>query len=148
MDDLTVRSAQQGDLNELTELMYGYIVDFYKRPKPPIEKLHSLIGMLLFEQQGIQFVASQNGKLVGFATLYFTFSTTRTDKITVMNDFYVVEEMRGKGVAASLFEACHTFSKENGFAHMSWVTAIDNKRAQRFYEKMGGKSGDWINYSI
>lgn len=148
MDNVVVRVAEIGDLNELTTLMYEYIVDFYACPKPPIVKLHSLIGMLLYKQQGIQFVASQHEKLLGFATLYFSFSTTRTDKITVMNDLYVVAEMRGTGVAKSLFEACHFFTKENGYAHMSWVTAADNRRAQRFYEKMGGKSGNWINYSI
>jgi GNAT superfamily N-acetyltransferase len=148
MDDLVVRPAQHGDIDELTELMYAYIVDFYQRPKPPVEKLHALIGMLLFKQQGIQFVAWQNGKLVGFATLYFTFSTLRTDKIAVMNDLYVAEEVRGTGVAASLFEACHTYATENGYAHMSWVTADDNRRAQRFYAKMGGQAADWINYSI
>lgn len=148
MDDTVVRTAEISDLDQLTTLMYEYIVDFYARPRPSIEKLHSLIGMLFYKQQGVQFVASQNGKLVGFATLYFSFSTTRTGKITVMNDLYVTEEMRGTGVAKSLFEACHSFTNENGYAHMSWVTASDNKRAQRFYEKMSGKSGDWINYSI
>jgi len=148
MNDVEVRTAVISDLNELTTLMYEYIVDFYARPKPPIEKLHSLIGMLHYKQQGIQFVASQNGKLVGFATLYFSFSTIRTDKITVMNDLYVIKESRGTGVAKSLFEACHSYSKENGYAHMSWVTAADNSRAQRFYEKMDGKFGDWITYSI
>lgn len=148
MVDVLVRPAQHGDLNQLTNLMYEYIVDFYERPRPPVENVQSLIHMLLFKQQGIQFVASEAGNLLGFATLYFTFSTTRTEKVTVMNDLYVIEAMRGKGIAAALFEECHTFTKDNSFAYMSWVTARDNKRAQRFYEKMGGKAEDWVNFSI
>lgn len=148
MADVRVRPAHYTDLDQMTDLMYEYIVDFYKRPKPPLEKVHSIFHLLLFHQQGIQFVAEKDGKLVGFTTLYFTYNTTRADKITVMNDLYVVEEIRGTGVAADLFRACESYTKENGYFHMTWVTASDNKRAQRFYDKMGGKTADWVNYSI
>lgn len=145
---ITVRPVEQGDKQEVISLMYEYIVDFYQRPRPSIDKVHSLFDTLLENQLGIQFIAKQEGKAVGFATLYFTFSTTRADKITVMNDLYVVEEARGAGVAQELFQACETFTKDNGYACMSWITATDNYRAQRFYEKMGGVRGDWLNYSI
>ncbi|MFC4559763.1 GNAT family N-acetyltransferase [Virgibacillus kekensis] len=145
---LIVRTVESKDKNQLTELMYQYIVDFYKRPKPSIEKVHNLIEMLLEKNKGIQYVAEQKGTLLGFATLYFTFSTTKADKITVMNDLFVVENARGTGVAQELFKSCEKFTKENGYAHMSWITASDNKRAQQFYEKMGGSIGNWLNYSI
>jgi ribosomal protein S18 acetylase RimI-like enzyme len=65
-----------------------------------------------------------------------------------MNDLYVIEEMRGKGVAGKLFEACSTYTNDNDYAAMVWETAKDNKRAQRFYEKMGARPGDWITYTI
>lgn len=145
---LIVRTIETKDKNQLTELMYQYIVDFYKRPNPSIEKVHNLIETLLEKNKGIQFIAEQDRELLGFATLYFSFSTTKADKITVMNDLFVVENARGTGVAQELFKSCEKFTKENGYAHMSWVTATDNKRAQRFYEKMGGSIGDWLNYSI
>ncbi|MGC9934339.1 hypothetical protein [Priestia aryabhattai] len=38
----TVRKAEPKDINPLTELMYEYIVDFYERPEPPMEKVHQL----------------------------------------------------------------------------------------------------------
>lgn len=145
---VNVRPADQKDKQELTSLMYEYIVDFYQRPRPAVEKVHFLIDLLLEKEEGIQFVAEKEGKLAGFATLYFTYSTTRADKITVMNDLYVVEEERGAGVAQKLFKACENYTKEHGYFHMSWVTAPDNYRAQRFYEKMGGKRADWLNYTI
>ncbi|WP_175480533.1 GNAT family N-acetyltransferase [Gracilibacillus ureilyticus] len=145
---LIVRQAVSQDIPGLTELMYTYIVDFYQRPKPAAEKIDQLIDMLLTHDQGIQFVAEKDEELVGFATLYFSYSTTKADKITVMNDLFVVENERGNGVAQELFQACHHYSNENDFAHMAWVTVKDNYRAQRFYEKMGGTTGDWINYSI
>ena len=145
---IIIRTSETKDLNQLTDLMYQYIVDFYERPKPPIEKVHYLIETLLEKKKGIQYVAEHDGELLGFATLYFSFSTTKADKITVMNDLFVIEKTRGTGVAQQLFKSCEKFTKENGYTHMSWVTAPENKRAQRFYEKMGGSLGNWLNYSI
>jgi GNAT superfamily N-acetyltransferase len=143
-----VRSATAADLPQLTTLMYAYIVDFYKRPAPPENQVHDLIRMCLAGERGTQFVAEQDGRLVGFATLYFSFSTLRAQPVTVMNDLYVVEEARGTGVAADLFGACLRYTRENGYACMTWETDRDNYRAQKFYAKMGGEIEGVLLYSI
>jgi len=143
-----IRDAELDDLNDLSELMYEYIVGFYKKPRPDIEKLHQLIQTLLQKKEGVQFVAEQEGKLIGFATLYFTFSTMKADRYTVMNDLFVIEPLRDTEVEAHLFLECQRYTQEHQFTHMSWITAADNKRAQRFFDKMGGVQGDWINYTI
>jgi ribosomal protein S18 acetylase RimI-like enzyme len=145
---LVIRNAEPDDLNSLTELMYEYIVGFYKKSRPTTEKLHQLIQTLLEKREGVQFVALQDGKLVGFATLYFTFSTMKADKYTVMNDLFTIEQYRDTEVESQLFLECHRYTKEHQFTHMSWITATDNKRARRFFDKMGGIQGDWVNYSI
>ncbi|WP_026674734.1 GNAT family N-acetyltransferase [Alkalihalobacterium bogoriense] len=148
MESVIVRKAKKEDQQQLLALMNEYIVDFYNCPKPAGEKLERLVLQLLEREIGFQFIAEVNGNLVGFATLYFSFSTTKAEQIVVMNDLYVIEPWRGKGVAKLLFEACFAYKVNNGFATMMWETAETNKRAQRFYEKMGGKKGDWIMYSI
>jgi N-acetylglutamate synthase-like GNAT family acetyltransferase len=98
-----IRNAEPNDVNGLTELMYEYIVGFYKNPRPAAEKLHNLIFNLLEKQAGIQFVVEQDGELIGFATLYFAFSTMRADKITIMNDLFVMEPYRDTEVESQLF---------------------------------------------
>jgi GNAT superfamily N-acetyltransferase len=143
-----VRRTTAADLPALTDLLYAYIVDFYRRPAPPAEQVHALIGVCLQGERGVQFVAEQDGRLIGFATLYFTYSTLRAQPASIMNDLYVVEDARGSGAAAALFGACRRYTQENGFAFMTWETARENHRAQRFYAKMGGEQGDWLTYSI
>ncbi|MEK8131345.1 GNAT family N-acetyltransferase [Paenibacillus filicis] len=145
---LVIRFAELDDLNGLTEVMYEYIVGFYKNPRPATEKLHQLIQTLLEKQEGVQFVALQDGKIVGFATLYFTFSTMKAAKYTVMNDLFVIEQLRETEVESQLFLECHKYTKEHQFTHMTWITAADNKRAQQFFDKMGAIQGDWVNYSM
>jgi GNAT superfamily N-acetyltransferase len=148
MTQVTIRQPHLEDVLQLKELMIRYIVDFYRYRQPDDEKLNELIHVLLEQQEGIQFVAEAEGELVGFATLYFSFSTLRAAKIAIMNDLFVLEEYRGKGVAPKLFAACKGYAARNRYATLSWTTAKDNLRAQRFYEKMGGEQGKWLTYSI
>jgi ribosomal protein S18 acetylase RimI-like enzyme len=148
MAQVTIRQPLVEDTSRLKELMIQYIVGFYKFREPDDAKLNELIHVLLEQREGIQFVAESEGKLVGFATLYFSYSTLRATKIAVMNDLFVIEEFRGQGAAAKLFAACKGYAARNRYANMSWTTAKDNLRAQRFYEKMGGERGDWLTYSI
>lgn len=145
---VVIRNAEQDDLIRLTDLMYEYIVGFYKKPRPATEQVHHLIQTLLEKQSGIQFVAEQSGELIGFATLYFTFSTMKANKIAIMNDLFFMEEYRGTEVETQLFLECQRYSQEHGFSYMSWITATDNKRAQDFFDKMRAVQGDWVNYSI
>ncbi|MED1800815.1 GNAT family N-acetyltransferase [Brevibacillus porteri] len=143
-----IRSAAADDVNSLTELMHEYVVGFYQNPWPGTEKIHNLIQTLLEKQQGVQFVVEQEGKLIGFATLYFTISTMKADKITLMNDLFVLEQYRDTEVESQLFLECQRYTQKQGFAHMTWITSIQNNRAQLFFEKMGGVRGNWVNYSI
>src|SRR4051794_41923891 len=50
------------------------------------------------EREGVQFVArAESGAAVGFATVFWTWSTTRAARIGVMNDLFVAAEARGAG---------------------------------------------------
>jgi hypothetical protein len=75
---VVIRPATEQDISELYELMLQYIVDFYKQPVPKERDLKDLIHYLMENpSSGLQFVAEHQGELVGFATLYFTFSTLK-----------------------------------------------------------------------
>jgi ribosomal protein S18 acetylase RimI-like enzyme len=142
-----VRRAEARDVPELAPLMLEYIVGFYRQPRPSDEDLHALIDVLLKGEEGVQFVAEEDGRLAGFATLYFTWGTLVAAREAVMYDLYVVEDARGSGVAQDLFQACVEESRRRGCKEMVWETAPDNRRAQRFYDKMGAIRGPWITYS-
>ncbi|HEX2024781.1 MAG TPA: GNAT family N-acetyltransferase [Actinomycetota bacterium] len=143
-----VRRAEARDVPQLAPLMLEYIVDFYRQPRPSDGDLHALIDVLLKRDEGVQFVAEDDGRLTGFATLYFTWGTLVAAREAVMYDLYIVQEARGSGVARDLFEACVEESRRRGCKEMVWETAPDNHRAQRFYEKMGATRGPWVTYSI
>jgi GNAT superfamily N-acetyltransferase len=144
-----VRIAEPEDITNLTELMYEYIVGFYQNPAPLINNIHHLIRTLFDKQQGIQFVVEDNDRLVGFATLYFTFSTMKAEKIAVMNDLFVTEPYRDTELESQLFLACKNYCINQGYANMTWITSINNTRAQSFFHTMNAVQGkDWVHFSI
>lgn len=145
-----VRRAVTEDRQALKALMVEYIVDFYKSPKPSDEKLDQLMDMLAQGAEGEQWVAELEGssELVGFTTIYYTYSTLRASKVAIMNDLYVKSNVRGAGVGEALFNACKASARAQGLPSLGWETAADNERAQRFYARMGGSKGSWISYSI
>lgn len=148
MTDVVVRRAERRDFPRLAELMHEYVVDFYRQPEPDPEAMDRLREAMLEGESGIQLVAESDGDLVGFATIYFSWTTFTGERIGIMNDLYVAGSHRGSGAAQALFEACRAECRTRGFDEMTWETAPDNHRAQRFYQKVGGRREDWLVYSI
>src|ERR687892_2273338 len=136
MTDVTVRRARPEDLDILARLVQAHVRDYYGRPEPSEDRVRVLLGALLYEKEGVVMVAEQDGSLAGFAILYFTFSTEQADKIAVLNDIHVAEELRRTGAGSVLFDACRDFAKENGFAFLTWQVTRENQEAQRFFERM------------
>ena len=134
---------------ELLDLMKEYIVDFYQQPAPDEQDLKGLIEVLLEDpSKGLQFVAEQDGKLIGFTTLYFTFSTLKVKRAAILNDLFVKPEVRGQKVGELLFKAALDYIRQNDFSSMTWETAKDNMIAQSLYRKMGGQLSEWLVYEI
>lgn len=146
---IEIRPATKQDIPELFKLMKRYIVDFYNRPEPNSKDLTNLIESLLENPSlGIQFVAEKNVQLVGFSTLYFTFSTLCVKRQAILNDLFVRTESRGKKIGEKLFQQNLAYIRENDFSSMTWETAKDNVVARSLYEKMGGTFSEWLSYEI
>ena len=128
-------------------MIKGYFA-FYRTPFPAESKVDTLLDLLDRDpSRGVQLVADAGGQLHGFASLYACFDTLVADRILVMNDLFVDPALRNHGVGAALFDASLAYATAHGYARLDWVTAADNRDAQRFYDRMGGRRGPWIWYS-
>ncbi len=85
---------------------------------------------------------------LGYACLYWTFTSLVPAEIVLMNDLYVAEESRGQGIGRALIEAAAGVARERGAHHLEWVTAADNATAQRLYDSTGAGREDWIGYEL
>ena len=139
----------EAELDELLPLMRGYS-DFYE-VTPTDEALLALSRALVADPQreGQQFLARDgDGRAIGFATVYWLWSTTSATRIGLMNDLYVAPEGRGSGAAEALIERCREACREHGASKLTWQTAKDNGRAQAVYDRIGGERSEWLDYSL
>jgi ribosomal protein S18 acetylase RimI-like enzyme len=139
----------EADLPEMLVLMRGYC-DFYE-VDPRDEDLLTLARTLLAdpEKDGMQLIArDSDGFALGFATIYWSFSTHRTGRLGVMNDLFVAPGARGQRVGERLIEACLERCRARGALALEWETALDNERAQALYDRVGGKRESWLSYSL
>ncbi len=139
----------EADLAELLPLLRGYC-DFYA-VAPGDEDLLALARTLIAdpEREGFQLIARDDaGRAVGFATVYWSWSTLSARRTAIMNDLYVHPDARGSGVADALIGWCRSRSARGGATSMGWQTAKDNLRAQRVYERLGASRGEWLDYTL
>jgi len=143
----SIERVGPADLDDLLGLMRAYC-DFYE-VSPSDDDLFSLAKAQIDdpEAEGLQLIGrDSNGRAAGFATLYWTWSTTSAGRIGIMNDLFVAENARGQGLAEQLIEACRTECVRRGTGRLTWQTAPDNRRAQAVYDRVGATREQWIDY--
>ncbi len=97
---------------------------------------------------GMLLGARADGGFVGYACLYWHFSSLAAAETVLMNDLFVSEAGRGAGVGRALIEAAAAVARERGTAALEWSTAPDNARAQRLYDATGAERSEWISYEL
>jgi ribosomal protein S18 acetylase RimI-like enzyme len=146
-----IQRVAEADLPQLLPLMRGYC-DFY-RTAPSDEALLVLSRALIEDPQreGVQLIARDtagNGEGFGFATVFWTWSTTRAVRIAVMNDLFVAPGARRRGAGEALIDACLEVAREGAAALLQWQTAPDNRIAQALYDRVGGVRESWYDYYL
>jgi GNAT superfamily N-acetyltransferase len=147
VSDHSVEPVTAADLDDLLPLMRAYC-DFY-RASPADADLVALMSALVADQEheGVQFIGRDGaGRAAGFATLFWSWSTTDAARIGIMNDLYVATAARGHGLAERLIEACRGACRRHGAQRLTWQTATDNARAQAVYDRVGATREQWVDY--
>jgi GNAT superfamily N-acetyltransferase len=137
------------DLDDLLPLVRGYC-DFYK-VAPSDEDLLALSHALIDdpEREGVQLIARDgDGRAIGFATIYWSWSTSEAARLGIMNDLFVSEAARGSGAAEALINGCRDECERRGIRRLAWQTAPDNHRAQTVYDRLGATREQWVDYWI
>lgn len=99
-------------------------------------------------EDGLLLGARREGRLVGYACLYWHFSSLEAVESVLMNDLFVTAEARGEGVGRALIEATAEVARERGVPFVEWSTAPDNHTAQRLYDSTGAERSEWFSYEL
>ncbi|HBR54070.1 MAG TPA: GNAT family N-acetyltransferase [Flavobacteriaceae bacterium] len=132
--------ANISNLKQLTSLFNEYRI-FYKQPSD-IERAKQFLSERLLRKDSIIFMALSNaGEAMGFTQLYPSFSSVSTQRTYILNDLYVSEAHRNKGIGEALMERAKQFAISEGAKGITLETEVDNP-AQHLYERLGWKKDD------
>ena len=94
------------------------------------------------------FVAEVDGRVEGFALYYIRFSTWKGQRM-YLEDFYVNENMRGRGIGKLLFDRLIEEAKEKNLNGIMWQVLEWNEPAINFYKKYNATfDGEWVNCGL
>jgi GNAT superfamily N-acetyltransferase len=146
-DGIEVRPAREDEIDDLMPLMRAYVA-FYESDPPDEGVVEMLRTLITDPSQGAVFIARQEGKAVGVATLDWKWSSLKGARIGYLEDLFVDPEARGGGIADALIQLCADRCRERGMPALEWLTAPDNHRAQKVYNRTGAEAGTYVEYDL
>jgi GNAT superfamily N-acetyltransferase len=129
--------------------MIGAYQRFYGVEDVDVERNRSFFSRFLAPSQDGMLIAAWRGEeLVGYACLYWHFTSLVPAETVLLNDLYVEQGSRGQGIGRALIEASAEIARERGAHHLEWATAPDNVTAQRLYDRTGAERSEWVEYEL
>lgn len=90
-------------------------------------------------------ICERDGRAVGFALYFFTYSTFLARPSLYLEDLFVLPEERGRGSGKALLVELARIAKRRRCGRMEWAVLDWNAPAIRFYRSLGAKlRRDWI----
>ncbi|OYN67090.1 GNAT family N-acetyltransferase [Bacillus safensis] len=127
--------ANENDLMQVAVLFDQYR-QFYKQLSH-VEGAYHFLAERYRKQESILFVAKQDEQYLGFVQLYPTFSSVAMKDAFILNDLFVINDFRQKGIGKQLMKKAFSFANKKGARFICLETATSNIKAQQLYEKMG-----------
>lgn len=132
---MMIYRATESDLQGVGDLFHAYRM-FYEQAPNKIAAFQFIEDRLI-EKDSIIFVAKDQTNYIGFVQLYPTFSSISMKKAWILNDLYVVDAARRKGVAQELINQSIDLCEKTKAAYLTLETASSNLHAKKLYEKNG-----------
>ena len=136
------------ELEELVPLIAAY-QRFYEVAKIDDERNRAFFRRFLApSEDGLLLGARGEDRPLGYACLYWHFSSLEATECVLMNDLFVDESARGQGVGRALIDASADVARERNVPFVEWSTAPDNHTAQRLYDATGAERTEWFSYEL
>lgn len=137
MSGITIRQAVLADLELIVPLFDAYR-QFYGH-QSDVAGARAFLRERFNHGESSVILAFAGDDAVGFTQLYPSFSSGSMARIFVLNDLFVAERARRKGVASNLMSAAADYGRSVGAVWLTLATAISNETAQSVYKAAGWK---------
>ena len=148
MGKFIVRNGRRADSDQFIGLVQA-LARFERLEPPSAEGRKRLVEDVFSRNRVRLIVAAEGKKLVGYALYFYVYSSFVAKPTLYLEDLFVLEEYRKHGVGFALFRRCVDLAVSEGCGRMEWTVLVWNKKALRFYEKLGAeRKSDWYLYRL
>lgn len=145
---ITIRAAKKEDAG----LVLSFIkkIAAYERLSNQVTATAEMLEEFVFEKQAAWvLIAEFNGAPCGFALFYENFSTFKGRTGLHLEDLFVDESMRGRGIGKALLGAVCREAQKRGAPRLEWTCLNWNAPSIAFYRYMGAKAMDeWTTFRL
>lgn len=148
-NSLTIRPAGPEDIDELLALIHELAV-YEKAPEEAVATPDLLHQALFGEHPTAQAVIAEwQGEPAGFALFFHNFSTWLGRPGLYLEDLFVREALRGKGIGKALLLHLAGIARDRGCGRMEWSVLDWNTPAIDFYKALGAQPmNEWTVYRL
>lgn len=144
---INVRKLTESDRKQWEPLYHGY-ADFYQVPMNN-EILDTVWGWIFDETNLFYCLVAETDdhKLVGLMHFREMPSPLRGKKVGFLDDLFISPGCRGSGIVELMFKALEDAARQNDWPFVRWITAEDNYRGRRVYDKLSSPT-HWRTYQL
>ena len=143
-----IRKGTKQDLSSVLDLIHELAL-FEKAPEQVTNSVNDM------EEDGFGknpvfnfYVAELNNKIIGIAVYFIKYSTWK-GKGLYLDDLFVTEKFRGKGIGKKLFDIIIEEAKKINAKQLHWQVLDWNTSAIDFYKKYGATIDDeWLDCKL
>ena len=137
---LTLRPAGRADVPTILGLIQG--IAEYERLSHEVEATEPLLHEHGFGPRRVfrAVLAERDGRAVGFALYFFTFSTFTGRPTLYLEDLFVVPQERRGGIGSRLLARLAQIAVDRGCGRMEWSVLDWNTPARDLYFKLGARA--------
>lgn len=143
-----IRKATFDDVDAIYDLIIG--IAKYEKMLDQVKATKEDLKESLFKHQHAHVLLGEaDGKVVGFALYFYSFSTFVGRANLYLEDLFVYESYRGKGYGKQLLNALAKEAVSMGCERLDWVCLDWNKPSIDFYHSIGAKQMDeWLLFRL
>lgn len=136
---LRLRDAGREDLDQVLHFIRALAE--YEKLAHEVKADAATLGRFLFEEprRAEALIAEWDGRPVGFAVWYYSFSTFLGRPSLYVEDVFVEPAMRGKGIGKAVFAHLAARALAQGCGRMEWSVLDWNAPSIAFYRSLGAK---------
>ena len=140
-----IRSAARDDVTQLLRLIHELAK--YERLEHMATGTPGMLEAALFgaRPSSEALIVEREGRAVGFAIFFTTFSTFLCKPGLYLEDLFVEPEHRGIGIGKAVLGRLAALAAERGCGRLEWRVLDWNEPSIRFYESLGAKLlPEWV----